>query len=112
MDLEPPSGFEHRNPTAIIEDRLVPSFLVNMKILLILAKYSRKIQKQPPATLLKMRLWHRCFLVNFVKFLITPFSQNTFGRLFLKIEITKVLTAVFSPGQTWFYLAMGSLKPS
>ena len=26
-----------------------------------------------PATLLKMRLWHRCFLVNFRKFLKTPF---------------------------------------
>ena len=26
-----------------------------------------------PATLLKQRLWHRCFSVNFVKFLRTPF---------------------------------------
>ena len=26
-----------------------------------------------PATLLKKRLWHKCFLVNFVKFLRTPF---------------------------------------
>ena len=26
-----------------------------------------------PATLLKKRLWHRCFPVNFVKFLRTPF---------------------------------------
>ena len=26
-----------------------------------------------PATLLKKRLWHRCFLVNFAKFLRTPF---------------------------------------
>ena len=25
-----------------------------------------------PATLLKKRLWHRCFPVNFVKFLRTP----------------------------------------
>ena len=29
-----------------------------------------------PATLLKMRLWHRCFSVNFAKFLRTPFLQN------------------------------------
>ena len=29
------------------------------------------------------RLWHRCFPVNFVKFLKTPFLQNTPGRLFL-----------------------------
>ena len=33
-----------------------------------------------PAILLK-RLWHRCFPVNFTKFLKTPFSQNTSGHL-------------------------------
>ena len=36
-----------------------------------------------PATLLKKRFCHRCFLVNFLKFLRTPFSQNTSGRLLL-----------------------------
>ena len=36
-----------------------------------------------PATLLKKRPWRRCFPVNFVKFLKTPFSQNTSGRLLL-----------------------------
>ena len=30
-----------------------------------------------PATLLKKRLWHRCFPVNFVKFLRTPFHRIT-----------------------------------
>ena len=33
-------------------------------------------------TLLKKRLWHRCFSVNFAKFLRTCFSQNTFGDWF------------------------------
>ena len=37
-----------------------------------------------PATLLKRRLWHRCFHVNFVKFLRTPFIQNTSRRLLLE----------------------------
>ena len=32
-----------------------------------------------PATLLKKGLWHRCFPVNFAKFLRTPFLQNTDG---------------------------------
>ena len=32
---------------------------------------------------LKKRLWHRCLPMNFVKFLRTPFLQNTTGRLFL-----------------------------
>ena len=29
----------------------------------------------------KNRLWHRCFPVNFVKFLRTSFLQNTSGQL-------------------------------
>ena len=37
-----------------------------------------------PATLLKKRLWHRCFLVNFVKFLEALFLQNTSDRLLLQ----------------------------
>ena len=36
------------------------------------------------ATLLKKRLWHRCFPVNFVKFLTTTFLQNTSEHLLLK----------------------------
>ena len=36
-----------------------------------------------PTTLLKKRLWHRCFSVNFEKFLRTLFLQNTSGRLLL-----------------------------
>ena len=35
------------------------------------------------ATLLKKRLWRRCFPVNFAKFLRRPFLQNTSGRLLL-----------------------------
>ena len=41
-----------------------------------------KIPGLRPATLLKERLWHRCFLVNFEKFLRTPFLQNTSGGCF------------------------------
>ena len=36
------------------------------------------------ATLLKKRLWYRCFPVNFAKFPRTPFLQNTSGRLLLQ----------------------------
>ena len=57
-----------------------------------------KIHKGPPkmlnrnkccmrsATLLKKRLWHRCFAVNFVKFLRTPISKHLWWLL-LKINI-------------------------
>ena len=40
-----------------------------------------------PATLLKKRLWQSCFPVNFVKFLRTPFLQNTSQRLLLMMQI-------------------------
>ena len=35
-----------------------------------------------PATILKKGLWHRCFPVNFVKLLRTPFLQSTSGGCF------------------------------
>ena len=37
-----------------------------------------------PATLLKKRVRHRCFLVNFSKFLKTSFSLNTSGGCFFQ----------------------------
>ena len=37
------------------------------------------------ATLLKERLWHRCFPVNFEKLSRSPFSQNTSGQLHIKL---------------------------
>ena len=40
------------------------------------------MQKQKPVTSFKKRLWHRCFPVNFAKFLKTRFSQNTYGDCF------------------------------
>ena len=41
---------------------------------------------QRPATLLKKRLWHKCFPVNFARFLRTPFLQSTSGRLLLSVN--------------------------
>ena len=46
--------------------------------------FFNKVTGLRPATLLKKRLWHRCFPVNFAKFLRTPFLQNTSGKLFSK----------------------------
>ena len=43
-----------------------------------------KVAGLRPATLLKKRLWHRCFLVNFVKFLRTPFFIEHLWWLLLK----------------------------
>ena len=43
--------------------------------------FFNKVAVLRPATLFKKRLWHKCFPVNFVKFLRTPFLQDTSGRL-------------------------------
>ena len=43
--------------------------------------FFNKVAGLRPATLLKKRLWYRCFPVNFAKFLRTPILQNTSGRL-------------------------------
>ena len=40
-----------------------------------------KVAGLSKAPLLKKRFWHRCFPVNFAKFLRAPFLQNTSGRL-------------------------------
>ena len=42
-----------------------------------------KVAGLRPATLLQKRLWHKCFPVNFAKFLRTPLLQNTSGWLLL-----------------------------
>ena len=48
-----------------------------------------------PTTLLKRRLWRMCFPVNFVKFLRTPFSQNTPGGCFCwNTYVNKILRKV------------------
>ena len=47
-----------------------------------------------------LRPWHRWFLVNFEKFLRTPFLQNTSGRLFLPQEINHW---TFLPSNKDFY---------
>ena len=39
-------------------------------------------------SLLKKRLWLRCFSVNFTKFLRTPFSQNSSGGCCISESIT------------------------
>ena len=50
-----------------------------------------KVAGLRPTTLLKKRLWHRCFPVTFLKFLTTPFLQNTSGRLLLLIADSIIL---------------------
>ena len=46
------------------------------------------------ATLLKKKLCHRCFPVNFPKFLRTPFLQNTSERVFLRMITLNAISSL------------------
>ena len=52
--------------------------------------YFNKIAGLMPATLLKKRLWHRCFPVNFTKFLRTPFFTERLQWLLLLVVISSL----------------------
>ena len=70
---------------------------MNTQINLIIFRSSRPVKEfckgdvlsLLPATLLKKRLWHRCFPVNFVKFLTTSFFIEHLGWLLLNLIILK-----------------------
>ena len=49
--------------------------------------FFNKVEGLRPVTLLKKRLWHRCFPVNFVNLLRTTFLQNTSGGLLLNVKL-------------------------
>ena len=71
--------------------------------------FSNKVATLRPATLLKKRLWHSCFHVNFAKFQRTIFSQNTSGRLPLndvkwakkKMDLFFLLIDMFESWYKW-----------
>ena len=53
--------------------------------------FFNNVTGQGPPTLLKKSLWHRCFPVNFAKFLRTPILQNISGGLFLTVPVTPLI---------------------
>ena len=72
-----------RNFAKFTRKHLCQSLFFN-KVADICARVSFLIKLQaPPATLLKKRLWHWCFPVNFAKFLRTPFFTEHLRWLLL-----------------------------
>ena len=59
--------------------------------------FFNKVEGLRAATLLKKGLLHRCFPVNFAKFLRTLFLQNTYGRLLLPVFVLDSLTTRVKP---------------
>ena len=55
--------------------------------------FLNKVAGLRTATLLKKRLMHRCFPVNFAKFLRTPSLENTSRRLLLNIIAILIITS-------------------
>ena len=53
--------------------------------------FFNKIAGLRAATLLKQKLWQRCFLVNFTKCLRTSYLQNTSGRMLLNLFVARIL---------------------
>ena len=58
--------------------------------------FLNKVATLRPSTLSRKRLWHRCFPVNFAKFLRTSFIKEHLWWLLLKI-LTISAVQVFSP---------------
>ena len=56
-----------------------------------------KVAGLRPVTLLKKRLWHRCFSVNFAKFLRTSFLQNTCATISKHGVISSIITQCSKP---------------
>ena len=65
-----------------------------------------------PATVLKKRLWHRCFHVNFAKFPRTPLLQNTSGRLLLQRKLNCKYSVLLEFESTIYELRASELRVS
>ena len=65
--------------------------------------FSNKITGIRPATLLKIRLWHKCFPVNFAKFLRIPFiTEHLWWLLLITVNISDVCFWFRFKGFKWF----------
>ena len=65
-------------------------------------------QSLRPATLFKKRLWHRCFLVNFAKFLRTSFFIEHLRWLLLNAEKGANLGSILL-NESYFFIMMKRL---
>ena len=68
--------------------------------------FFNKVAALRPATLLKKRLWHRCFPVNYEKFLRTHFLQNTIGGCFLLLIYINYSIVNFTSKTIWGYMLL------
>ena len=70
--------------------------------------FLNKVAGLRPATLLKKRLWHRCFSVKFVKFLRSPFYRTPLDDCFF-IRMTKICDKSFVKPLFYFKMLLNRL---
>ena len=71
-----------QQPEVFYKKRCSQNFRKIYRKVLCQSLFFNKVAGLRPTTLLKKRLWCRCFPVNFAKFLRTSFLQNTSGGCF------------------------------
>ena len=86
-------GSSQANVTSLVSSskyrRSHQRFFMKKGVLGNFTKFTSKTPVPAPVSetcnFIKKRLWHRCFPVNFVKFLRPPFLQNTSRQLLLAL---------------------------
>ena len=76
-------GFQKQSLEVFYKKGVLNHFAIFTRKRLCKSRFISKVVGLRPTTLLKKRLWHRCFPVNFAKFLRTLFLQNNSRCLFL-----------------------------
>ena len=76
---------QKRSPRSVLSKKCSEKFRKFYRKTPVPESFFNKVVGLKPATLLKKRLWHRCFPVNFVKFLRTPFFTEHRRWLLLKV---------------------------
>ena len=78
FDLELFDGY-----VAMVVSEAATGGVLLKKMFLKISQNSKENTCASVSFLIKKGLWHRCFPVNFAKYLRTPFLKNTSGRLLL-----------------------------
>ena len=78
-------SFRSSRPEVFCKKVVLRNFAKFTGIHLCQSRFFNKVAGLTPAALLKRRLWHSCFSVNFLKVLRTPFLWNTSSSCFCYI---------------------------
>ena len=79
-------NFRSSHPEVFCKKGALKNFTKSIGKHLCQSLFFNKVAGLRPATLLKKRLWHRCFPVSFVRFLWTPFLKEHLWWLLLQLE--------------------------